>query len=403
MDRAPVGRIGGLLRDASLPAAVAGFVTVLVGYTSSAAIVFEAARALGANDAELGSWMGALGIGMGVTCIGLSLRWRAPVVTAWSTPGAAMLVTGVAGLSMPEAIGAFMLCGLLFAIAGFSGLFERAMSKLPLGIAAGMLAGVLLRFALEAAGALGTDFALAGTMAATYLVGRRWFPRYAIPAVLVAGIAVALVQRTLHLGSVPLAVATPVFVMPTLSWQATIGVAIPLFLVTMASQNVPGIATMRAAGYATPASPLVGWTGVTTVLLAPFGGYAFNLAAITAAICMGREAHPEPARRYVAAVVAGAFYLVLGVFGATVGALFAAFPRALVATVAGLALLATIGGALATAVRDERERDPALITFVVTASGLTLAGIGPAFWGLVAGAIAWVVLNAGARAPAPPK
>ena len=260
-----------------------------------------------------------------------------------------------------------------------------------------------MRFALEAAGALGTDFALAGTMAATYLAGRRWFPRYAIPAVLVAGIAVALVQRTLHLGSVPLAVATPVFVMPALSWQATIGVAIPLFLVTMASQNVPGVATMRAAGYATPASPLVGWTGVTTVALAPFGGYAFNLAAITAAICMGREAHPDPARRYVAAVVAGVFYLVLGVLGATVGALFAAFPRALVATVAGLALLATIGGALATAVRDERERDPALITFVVTASGLTLAGIGPAFWGLVAGAIAWVVLQR-RRAPArPPK
>jgi len=397
------GHVAGFMRDASLPAIVAGFVTVLVGYTSSAAIVFEAARALGANDAELGSWMGALGIGMGVTCIGLSLRWRVPVVTAWSTPGAAMLVTGVAGVSMPEAIGAFMLCGLLLAIAGFSGLFERAMSKLPLGIAAGMLAGVLLRFALEAAGALGSDFALAGTMAATYLVARRAFPRYAIPAVLVAGIAVALLQRTLHLGSVPLAIATPVFVMPTLSWQVVIGVAIPLFLVTMASQNVPGVATMRAAGYTTPASPLVGWTGVATVVLAPFGGYAFNLAAITAAICMGREAHPDPARRYVAAVVAGVFYLVLGVFGATVGALFAAFPRALVATVAGLALLATIGGALATAVRDERERDPALITFVVTASGLTLAGIGPAFWGLVAGAIAWLVLNAGARAPAPPK
>lgn len=381
-----------LVRDASVSALVAGFVTVLVGYSSSAAIVFEAARALGATDRELGSWMGALGLGMGVTCIALSLVWRAPVVTAWSTPGAAMLVTGVAGVTMPEAIGAFVLCGALFAVAGFSGAFERAMSRMPAGIAAGMLAGVLLRFGLAAFAALATDFALVATMLAVYLAGRRLYPRYAVPAVLAAGIAIAAAGGSLGLASVSLAVAPPVFTAPSFSWQATVGVAIPLFLVTMASQNVPGIATMRAAGYTTPASPLVGWTGVTTVALAPFGGFAYNLAAITAAICMGREAHADPARRYVAAVFAGAFYLALGVFGATVGALFAAFPRALVVTVAGLALLGTIGGALAAALKDERERDPALITFLVTASGVTLAGVGSAFWGLCAGAIATAVL-----------
>lgn len=381
-----------LVRDASVSALVAGFVTVLVGYSSSAAIVFEAARALGATDRELGSWMGALGLGMGVTCIALSLVWRAPVVTAWSTPGAAMLVTGVAGVTMPEAIGAFVLCGALFAVAGFSGAFERAMSRMPAGIAAGMLAGVLLRFGLSAFAALATDFALVATMLAVYLAGRRLYPRYAVPAVLAAGIAIAAAGGSLGLASVSLAVAPPVFTAPSFSWQATVGVAIPLFLVTMASQNVPGVATMRAAGYTTPASPLVGWTGVTTVALAPFGGFAYNLAAITAAICMGREAHADPARRYVAAVFAGAFYLALGVFGATVGALFAAFPRALVVTVAGLALLGTIGGALAAALKDERERDPALITFLVTASGVTLAGVGSAFWGLCAGAIATAVL-----------
>lgn len=381
-----------LVRDASVSALVAGFVTVLVGYSSSAAIVFEAARALGATDRELGSWMGALGLGMGVTCIALSLVWRAPVVTAWSTPGAAMLVTGVAGVTMPEAIGAFVLCGALFAVAGFSGAFERAMSRMPAGIAAGMLAGVLLRFGLAAFAALATDFALVATMLAVYLAGRRLYPRYAVPAVLAAGIAIAAAGGSLGLASVSLAIAPPVFTAPSFSWQATVGVAIPLFLVTMASQNVPGVATMRAAGYTTPASPLVGWTGVTTVALAPFGGFAYNLAAITAAICMGREAHADPARRYVAAVFAGAFYLALGVFGATVGALFAAFPRALVVTVAGLALLGTIGGALAAALKDERGRDPALITFLVTASGVTLAGVGSAFWGLCAGAIATAVL-----------
>jgi len=303
-----------------------------------------------------------------------------------------MLVTAVAGVTMPEAIGAFVLCGALFAVAGFSGAFERAMSRMPAGIAAGMLAGVLLRFGLSAFAALATDFALVATMLAVYLAGRRLYPRYAVPAVLAAGIAIAAAGGSLGLASVSLAVAPPVFTAPSFSWQATVGVAIPLFLVTMASQNVPGVATMRAAGYTTPASPLVGWTGVTTVALAPFGGFAYNLAAITAAICMGREAHADPARRYVAAVFAGAFYLALGVFGATVGALFAAFPRALVVTVAGLALLGTIGGALAAALKDERGRDPALITFLVTASGVTLAGVGSAFWGLCAGAIATAVL-----------
>ncbi len=381
------------LRDVSLPAVVAGFVTVLVGYTSSAAIVFEAARALGATERELGSWMGALGLGMALTCIGLSLRFRAPVVTAWSTPGAAMLVTGVAGVSMPEAIGAFVVAGALAALAGFSGAFERAMSRLPAGVAAGMLAGVLLRFGLAAFASLPADPGLVGAMLATWLAGRRAFPRYAIPAVLVAGIVVAGVQGRLVATEVALRVSEPVFTMPAFSWTALVGVALPLFLVTMASQNLPGAATLRAAGYATPISPLVGWTGVTTVALAPFGGYAFNLAAITAAISMGPEAHPDPARRYTAAVAAGGFYLALGIAGATVGALFAAFPRALVVTVAGLALVATIGGALAAAMRDERERDPALVTFLVTASGVTLAGLGSAFWGLCAGAIAMLVLR----------
>jgi benzoate membrane transport protein len=366
---------------------------VLVGYTSSAAIVFEAARALGASERELASWMGALGLGMALTCIGLSLRYRAPIVTAWSTPGAAMLVTGVAGVSMPEAIGAFVVAGALAAVAGFSGAFERAMARLPAGVAAGMLAGVLLRFGLEAFSSIAVDPLLVGTMLAAWLAGRRAFPRYAVPAVLAVGIAIAALQGTIVASGLALRMAEPVLVVPAFSWTALVGVAIPLFLVTMASQNAPGAATLRAAGYATPVSPLVGWTGVTTVVLAPFGGFAFNLAAITAAISMGPEAHPDPARRYTAAVVAGLFYLALGIAGATVGALFAAFPRALVVTVAGLALLSTIGNALATAMRDERERDPALVTFLVTASGVTLLGLGSAFWGLVAGALATVVLR----------
>jgi benzoate membrane transport protein len=382
-----------LAKDASLSAVAAGFVTVLVGFTSSAAIVFQAASAFGATPAQVGSWILALGIGMGATCILLSLRYRVPVVTAWSTPGAAMLITAAAGVSMNEAIGAFLVCALLIAIAGYSGLFERLLARIPLSIAAAMLAGVLLRFGIDVFTAMNTQLVLAGVMLLTYLVMRRVRPRYAVIVALLAGIGIAGVQGSLQLASVRLELAQPEFVRPAWSIASAIGIALPLFVVTMASQNVPGVATLRASGYSPPISPIIGATGVATLLLAPFGAFALNLAAITAAICMGREAHEDPARRYVASVAAGVFYLVLGVFGATVGALFAAFPRELVLAIAGLALFGTIGGALAQSVADEQEREPALITFLVTASGLTLVGVGSAFWGLVAGALARVVLQ----------
>jgi len=377
-----------LLADLSVSAVVAGFVTVLVGFTSSAVIVFQAAAAAGAGPREIGSWMGALGIGMGVTCILLSLRYRVPVVTAWSTPGAAMLITGVAGVPMAESVGAFLVSALLITASGFSGAFERVMTRIPGSIAAGMLAGVLLRFGLEVFVAAKTQPSMVLAMLFAYLFARRWVPRYAVLLALAAGVAIALAQGSLALGSVSLSLAQPVFTAPQFSIGALFGVALPLFVVTMASQNVPGVAVIRASGYTVPISPVIGWTGVATLLLAPFGAYALNLAAITAAICMGREAHEDPARRYVAAVAAGAFYLLVGAFGATVGALFAAFPKELVLAIAGLALLGTIGNGLAAALSAERDREPALITFLVTASGVTLMGVGSAFWGLVAGALA---------------
>jgi len=374
-----------LWRDASLPALVAGFVTVLVGFASSAVIVFQAARTLGASQAEIASWMWALGLGMGATCIGLSLRYKMPVVTAWSTPGAAMLISG-GGLPLSDAIGAFVVAALLGTAVGFSGLFERMIRRIPMSLAAAMLAGVLLRFGLDVFVAMQSQLGMALAMFAVYLLGRRAFPRYAVIATLAVGIAIAAGSGTLHLETAQLSLARPVFVWPTLSWQALFGIALPLFVVTMASQNLPGVAVIRASGYAVPISPTLGWIGVVNVLLAPFGAYGLNLAAITAAICMGREAQEDPQRRYMAAVFAGVFYLLIGLFGATVAALFAAFPKELVMAIAGIALFGTIGNSLATALRDEGEREPALITFLVTASGLSLFGIGAAFWGLLAGA-----------------
>jgi benzoate membrane transport protein len=381
-----------LLRDLSLSAVIAGFVAVLVGFTSSAAIVFSAAQASGASDAEIASWMWALGLGMGATCIGLSLRYRVPVVTAWSTPGAAMLITGAAGLPLAEIVGAFVVSAVLTTALGFSGWLERALSRLPTSLASGMLAGVLLRFGLNVFTSMQAQFALVFAMFLGWLLARRWSPRYAVVITLAIGVALAAVQGQLHLDDVRLTLAQPIWITPKFSLAAVIGVAIPLFVVTMASQNIPGIAILRAHGYQdTPVSPLIGWTGLVTLVLAPFGAFALNLAAITAAICMGSDAHEDSRRRYVAAVAAGVFYLLTGLFGATVAALFAAFPKELVLAIAGIALLTTIGNGLAAAVHDPQEREPALITFLVTASGVSAFQIGSVFWGMVAGLLALAI------------
>ena len=374
----------------SLSALVAGFVAVLVGFTSSVVIVFQAAAALGATPAQATSWIWALGLGMGLTSLGLSVWYRQPVLTAWSTPGAALLASAGSGVALPlpmsDAIGAFMVCALLITAAGASGWFARVMDRIPQALTSALLAGVLARFALDAFASLQRQFALVFVMFVIYLLGRRLWPRYAVPAVLAAGVAVAAAQGQLHLASVQWQLATPVFTMPTFSLAATIGIALPLFVVTMASQNLPGVAAQRAAGYNTPVSPVITTTGLATLLLAPFGGYALNLAAITAAICMGRQAHEDPAQRWQASAAAGVIYIVVGLLGGAVVGLIAAFPKELVLALAGFALLGTIASGLAGAMKDEAQREAALITFLVTASGLTLWGVGAAFWGVVAGA-----------------
>ncbi len=374
-------------RDVSVSTLVAGFVAVLVGFTSSAAIVFSAAQALGATSAQMVSWMWALGLGMGLTSLGLSLWYRLPVLTAWSTPGAAVLAV-TQGVSLAEATGAFMVCALLIMAVGYSGWFERLMSKIPLALASALLAGVLARFALDAVGAVVHAPVLVIAMTMAYVLGRRWWPRWSVPVVLLVGMGVAAWQGQLHLSSVDVAWAWPVWVSPVWSWSAMVGVALPLFVVTMASQNLPGVAAQRASGYDIPVSPVVGATGLASLLLAPFGGYALNLAAITAAICMGKEAHPEPSRRYTASAAAGLLYIVLGLAGGTIVSLMAAFPQALVLAVAGLALLGTMAAGLSVAVKDEQPREAAVLTFLVTLSGVTVAGVGSAFWGVVVGGLA---------------
>ena len=367
----------------------AGFVAVLVGYTSSAVIIFQAAAAAGADVAQISSWLWALGIGMGLTSMGLSFFYKTPILTAWSTPGAALLVTGLSGVSINEAIGIFIACSGLITLCGVTGLFQKIMLHVPKSLASAMLAGVLLQFGMNTFVALSSQLLMVGAMLVTFLTAKYLLPRYVIPLVLMVGIAIAYAQGELPLQQLSWELSSPIWITPEFHLASLIGVGIPLFIVTMTSQNIPGIAVLRANGYSTPVSPLISWTGLTGVILAPFGGFAFNLAAITAAICMGKEAGEAADKRYLASMCAGFFYLLTGIFGATVAALFAAFPTELVMAVAGLALLGTIGNSLAVAVAEESHREAALLTFIVTASGVSILGIGSAFWGIVIGLVAY--------------
>jgi benzoate membrane transport protein len=388
------------LRAAAPPSAVtAGLVTVLVGVTSSAAVVFTAARAAGADSAEVASWMLALGVGLGVTCIGLSLRYRVPVVTAWSTPGAALLATGLAGVPMADAVGAFLLSAVLILLSGVTGWFERVMDAVPVPLTAALLAGVLLQFGTGLFTSMHGGFAVAFPIFAAYLLARRFLPRYAVLLGLAAGVVATTATGGWHGGGISLAPAAPVFVTPHFDWHTLLGVGLPLYVVTMAGQNLPGVAVLRGAGYRVPVSPLLGWTGAVNAALAPFGAFGLNLAAITAAICTGEQAHPDRGRRYVAAVWAGVFYLCVALFAGTIGALLTAMPQALVLGVAGIGLLGTIGSSLHSALADDLMREAAVVTFTATASGVTVLGVNSAFWGLLAGVLTMLVTRRRKSAP----
>ena len=382
----------------ALPHIASGFVAVLVGYTSAAAIVFQAAEASGASPEQIASWMWSVGIGMGVCGIGLSLRYKAPILIAWSTPGAALLATSLPGIPIGEAIGAFIFSSVLLTICGLAGWFDRILQFIPQSLAAAMLAGVLLRFGINAFAAAEEALLLVSLMIATYLIGKIFLPRYVIPLTFLSGVMVAMLTGSMGDAQLNLSVTTPIWMMPEFSLSAMIGVGLPLFVVTMASQNLPGIATLRAHGYETPASPLVGWSGFTGILLAPFGGYAFNLGAITAAICMTETTDPDPSERYRATVWAGIFYIIMGIFGGAVTGLFILFPDALIMAIAGLALLGTIGNSLHTALDNQNSREAALITFLVTASGFSLFSIGAPFWGIVLGTAIYYLQRRTAKA-----
>ncbi len=376
----------------TFPTLLSGFVAVLVGYASSAAIIWQAAAAAGATAPQIAGWMTSLGIGMGISTLALSWWYKAPVLTAWSTPGAALLATSLQGVTLSETIGIFIFANALILICGVSGLFARLMKIIPHSLAAAMLAGVLLRFGLQAFSNLEGHLLLCGSMLLAWLITKAFAPRYAIVATLLVGGAVAALKGDVVTDKLTFEVVMPEFIAPTFNLTTLVSIGLPFFLVTMASQNAPGFATLKASGYPVAVSPLIVFTGGLALLLSPFGVYSICIAAITAAICQSPDAHPDAGKRWLAAAAAGIFYLLAGIFGGSISGLMAALPLSWIQTLAGLALLGTIGGSLHQALHNEAERDAAIVTFLLTASGATLAGIGSAFWGLVAGGICYALL-----------
>lgn len=384
--------LGRARRDASASAIIAGLIAVTVSFTGPLLIIFQAAQLIGLSQVQLSSWVWAISIGSGATGLILSTIYKAPVILAWSTPGAVLLVSGWSAYSYAESIGAFMAAALIVTLFGLTGVFSYLMEKVPASVISAMLAGILLKFGVDMFVAVKQLPALVLPLIFIFLVSKRLLPRYATMLTLLAGLALAYGLGRLDFSGVSLSLAHPVLTKPVFSAGAIVGLGIPLAIVAMASQNATGIGVLRAGGYQTPASPLVTATGLVSLVLAPFGSHGVNLAAITAAICTGREAHDDTGRRYVAGIACGFFYVVFGLLGAAIVSLFSVFPVELIAVIAGVALLGSMGSSLSAAMGDEAHRDSALITFLVTVSGITIGGVGAAFWGLAAGIAAqWIL------------
>lgn len=379
--------------DASLSALVAGFLAVLISYAGPLVIVFQAANQAHLSNEVTSSWIWAVSIGSGISGLVLSWKLRTPIITAWSTPGAALLVGMLPGIPLQQAVGAYLLSAVIVTVVGVSGLFDRFIERIPKGIAAAMLAGILLHFGIQVFASINSSPLLVFAMLLTFLGMKRVWPRYAIAAVMVVGIVIAVASGTTHLSQLRLAPVAPVFIAPTWNWHVLLGLGVPLALVTLTGQYVPGMAVLRTSGYQVPAGGIIGTTGILSLLLAPFGSHGVNLAAITAAICTGKEAHEDANRRYIAGIASGLIYIGIGVFGGTLALLFRALPAELIAALAGLALIGAITTGVIGVAQDDKHRDASIITFLVTASGMSFIGLGSAFWGLAIGALAYAILH----------
>jgi benzoate membrane transport protein len=384
-----------------IPAIVAGFLAVLVSFSGPLAIFYQAAGAAQVSTEMFASWVWGISIGAGVVGIFLSWRLKVPVITAWSAPGTALLITLFPGLSLGEAVGAYLTAALVLLAIGLSGWVERVSKWVPPGVASGMMAGILIPFGMNAFKGAASMPVLVFGMIAAYLLFKRSSPRYCVALLLATGTAIAWFAGQTRFEGLQLEFVTPSLIVPAWSWSSTFSLALPLVLVTLTGQYLPGMTVLKTAGYDTPVRPVIVTCSLASLLVAFAGGITIAIAAITAAMCTSREAHEDPGKRYVAGLANGGFYLIAGLFGGSIVLLFAALPKELVATLAGLALLGPIVANLGAIVAAEDHREASVITFVATASGMNFLGLGSAFWGVMIGIVACKVLhgNAAGRLP----
>ena len=382
-----------LIQDFSVPAVFAGFITFLIGISVSAVLVIQGAQTLGATPEQISSWLWALGLSIGVSGLVLSWKYRYPVATAWSTPGIALIIATGSHYSLSAAIGAFIVCGILTAFVGFSGVFQRLLSKIPMSLSCAMLAGILLKFGIQLFTDLQQSWAFILTLLAIYLIAKRLWPRYCIVLTVVAAMILCPVFMPFQFPHLSWSLAKPVWISPEFSASTILGLALPLFIINMSSQFLPGIGMIKSYGYQPHTNSLVGWIGVSQTILAPFGAFSVCLAAISAAVSLDDQVHPDPKRRYIAGMSCGLFYILMGLFATTLTGLLMAFPKIFIVTLAGIALLGTISHNIAIAFKEPQDREPALLTFLMSASGVQFFGIGSAFWGLLLGIVVAIILN----------
>ncbi|BDT68406.1 inner membrane protein YdcO [Comamonadaceae bacterium OS-1] len=391
-----------MTKDFSLSATTAGFLAVLISYSGPLVIFFQAAQNAQVSPDMMASWVWAISIGAGVSGIVLSWWLKVPVVTAWSAPGTALLVTLFPHISLEQAVGAYLVAAVVILGIGASGYFDKLMHAIPKGIASAMMAGILFQFGVGTFQAVKTMPAITFCMIGIYLLFRRLLPRYCLVILLIASLAMAVAFKGVSLAGVSFHLAQPVFIRPEWTWGATLSLALPLVLVSVTGQFLPGMAILRSAGYSTPARPIIMVTSLASIGAAFFGGITVVIAAITAALCTGKDAHEDARKRYVAGIANGVFYLVGGCFAGTIILFFAALPKELIAVLAGLALVGAISGSLAGALQEADHREASVITFLATASGMGFWGLGSAFWGVVLGAVAYLLLHKRWSAPAQP-
>ncbi|MCZ1176956.1 benzoate/H(+) symporter BenE [Acinetobacter pittii] len=382
-----------LKNDWSISATVAGFLAVLISYSGPLIIFFQAAQRAHVSTDMIVSWIWGISIGAAVSGIYLSIKYKTPVITAWSAPGTALLVTLFPNVSLNEAVAAYITSAIVIFLIGVTGYFDKLLKWIPQDVAAGMMAGILFQFGIGLFTASDSMPFIVFSMLIVFLIAKRLMPRYTMIWVLAAGVLLSLILGKMNPVDVSFSLAIPQWISPEWTWNSTLNLAVPLILVSLTGQFLPGMAIMKLSGYDTPAKPIITVTSIASLAVACVGGITIVLASITAALCMGKDAHELKEKRYIAGIANGIFYILGGLFAGSIVMLFSLLPKELVAALAGLALLGAIATNISVAMKNDNQRDAALITFLATASGMHFLGLSSVFWGICIGVIAHFILT----------